>query len=379
MKAVLRWLSCLAFIVLCAQAVAHTMEERISELEKEMQEVGTTNPADTYGAGFASAAPDTENDWFIFLEPLYWHAKAGGTEYAYTDETLTQPSDMVVPPIKGRVKGQSFGWEWGLRVGLGYHFNHDDWDVSADYTWYEADQTTSVHKNLPSAALPLKGGLVGPLQRAKSHYDLNYNNVNVELGRHYFMSSKVSVRPQIGLQSAWIFNRQNIQYNVGLHNFLLAPGHHAKVREKSVLWGMGPRAGAEGQWSLGDGFSICGKVAGALLYSYSRASINGKVSPSVTLFGDRASIRLSENRHLFIPTVQMFLGALWESYINQQRQHITLGAGYEVQYFWRANQQLQADDTIPNPFLFSNVRYQVSSVSEDVMFYGITIKVRLDF
>ncbi|WP_420421984.1 hypothetical protein [Simkania sp.] len=68
--------------------MAQGMEDRITELEKEMQEVGATNPQGTFGAGFTTAGTEGANGWYIWIEPLYWHAKAGATEYAYTDKTV---------------------------------------------------------------------------------------------------------------------------------------------------------------------------------------------------------------------------------------------------------------------------------------------------
>jgi len=380
MKAIYRWLSCLAFVVLCAQVVAQSTEDRISELETQMKEVGSTNPTGTFGADFAPGNPEIKSRWNLNVEPLYWHAKAGGTEYAYTDKGASELNDFIAPPISGRVKDQEFGWEWGLRVGIGRQFEDDNWDVYLDYTWYEADDSTNVSKDVPSAVLALRISDVAPFKSAKSHYDLNYNNINLEIGRHYFMSSKVSVRPQIGLKSAWIFDRQNVRYTLSLlPNLLVGPGADVKTKDKSVFWGMGPRTGVEVQGYIGDGFSLVGKLAGALLYGYFRASYHQNVDPTASTFGEDFKISIKGNQHLFVPTVQAMLGLIWESYINERRQHLTLGAGYEVEYFWRANQMLQTDDVSNGLVSFGNRRFMVSRYSEDIMFYGLTLKARLDF
>jgi len=380
MKAIFKYVSCLALIGLCTQVMAHTIEERLSELEQQMEEVGTTNPEGTFGAGFTNAGTEGQNGWYLMVEPLYWHAKVGATEYAYTDrDRQSDLGSILLPPLNGRVKDQGFGWEWGLRLGLGRYFSHDDWDVKLTYTWYQADDSTSVFKREPSSVISLRIADIAPFSHAKSHYDLNYNNVNVELGREYFMSSKVSVRPQIGVKSSWIYEKQQVHYTLPQIPDFDGSGHIVKVKDKDILWGIGPRMGVMVNGYIGDGFSLYASLDGALLYSYSRASYVMHADANATTIGDDFRIHLRSKSHLFMPNVQAMLGIIWETYINEKRQHITLGAGYEAEYFWRANQALMVDDTFAPNFVTPAKRFAVERASEDVMFYGLTLKARLDF
>lgn len=378
MKTLFKYASCLAFVGFCSQAVAHSTEERITELEQQMLEVGAMTPEGTYGASFTTASSVGQTGWYISVEPLYWHAKVGGTEYAYTDKDFNEVNDLFITPIKGRVKDQSFSWEWGVRAGLGRHFDHDNWDVNLNYTWYESNDSDNVSQRLPSAIVGLKSAEPFPYKSLKSHFDLSYNNVNFELGRNYFMSSKVSVNPHIGVKSTWIDERQKVYGD--LADLPTVPAHiGVKTREKSIAWGLGPRAGIQVEGSLGDGFSLYGKLSGALLYSYFQSSYKQSVSnvPDNAGYGQ---MHFKGKNHLFMPTAQMGLGVNWETSINDKRQHVTLAAGYEVEYFWRANQMLEADDTIPFFSLTSNTRrMSIERTSEDVMFYGLTLKARLDF
>jgi hypothetical protein len=73
------------------------LDDRLDALEKGMQEISARNPQGTIGAGFTTARPNTVgNNWFLFGDLLYWHAKMGGTEFAIT----YNPSDfLAVPPI----------------------------------------------------------------------------------------------------------------------------------------------------------------------------------------------------------------------------------------------------------------------------------------
>ncbi|MCB1074672.1 MAG: hypothetical protein KDK59_03980 [Simkania sp.] len=386
MKATFRWLSCLAFVMLGSQLLAHSMEDRITELEKEMQEVGVTNPQGTFGAGFTFAGTEGANGWYIWIDPLYWHAKAGATEYAYSDKTVSvlanQNDYFLRPPIEGRVKDDAFGWDWGLRVGLGSYFFHDNWDVNINYTWFESNDSSGTTKIEPSAVISLKLPDSVPWRHARSHHDLNYNNVNLEIGREYFLSRTISARPEIGLKSSWLYDRQNVRYSeIFFPNLPQFSNINGKMKDKSVMWGLGPRMGVTVNGYIGDGFSLVGRITGALLYSYTRSSMSAGIDVNIPNVNLPAPIRmhLRSTEHHFVPTAQMMLGLIWETYINDKRQHITLGAGYEVEYFWRANQTLLAGDTTTSLDFSLPRRISVSKASEDIMFYGLTLKARLDF
>ena len=91
----------------------------------------------------------------------------------------------------------------------------------------------------------------------------------------------------------------------------------------------------------------------------------------------------------------MQLGLEWNKYLNKNKQHLRLKAGYEVQYYWRANQMGDLGDRTDalaitgftldpqnEPLAVSGVtrgRHQNNHGSKDLMFYGITAEARLDF
>lgn len=100
---------------------------------------------------------------------------------------------------------------------------------------------------------------------------------------------------------------------------------------------------------------------------------------------------LKHDFHQFVPFAQMQLGLEWNKFINGNKQHIRLKAGYEVQYYWRANQMGDLGDRADalaitgvtlDPISISAVtrgRHQNDHGSKDLMFYGITAEARLDF
>lgn len=360
---------------------AMDMDSRVSRLENQMQQMRTENAMGTYGTKTANARPEVGGrSWFLTLDVLLWHAKVGGTEYAYSDN---DPKAKL--PVKGRTKDIDFEWDWGLRVGAGYNFDHDGWDAGLQYTWFDTNGSDSTRSGLNSSVVPLRGSsrIVATededdrfivCDSAKTQYDLEYQGLELELGRAYFVSGKLSLRPHWGVKSAWIDQEQITRYtggspfartsdtsNLGLG---ISTVH---IKDECDFWGLGPRAGVDSKWHLGSGFSLFGNIAGSLLFSYFDVDHQERWT---TVKENR--INLHANRHAFSPSVQFALGLRYDQYIHNNKQHIGVGLGFDGQYWWRQNQVLKVDDTSTDVIKYE--RY-----SEDLSLHGVTLDVKFDF
>ncbi|MCB1084500.1 MAG: hypothetical protein KDK60_00175, partial [Chlamydiia bacterium] len=168
------------------------IKQRLEKLEKEMGEVRIETPLANFGAAYAPGGPslrEGQKGWYATGEILYWNAKVGGTEYA-----LSSGGQSTLPfaPTKGRVKGNSFGWKYGGRVGIGKVLMHDKWDAYLNFTYYQNHNSTSTEKKPPSFLLAQVGFFGGAYERAKSTYDLTYMNLDLEIGRESFVSRTLS-------------------------------------------------------------------------------------------------------------------------------------------------------------------------------------------
>ena len=356
-------------------------EVRIAELESQMKQVGTMTPEGVFGANTASARPNVEGEgWFLTFDVLYWRTKIGGTEYAYTD---ADPIGKL--PVNGKKKHMEFNWDWGLRAGLGYNFDYDGWDFRAQYTWWNSAGSDTTHAGQSNSITPLRGsatvtespqaqtkGQFAFCTSAKSLFDLDYQTIDLELGRDYYMTDKVSFRPFWGVKTAWIDLEQKTQYtggapiNVGQGSLLLGlSGNTVHVKEKSDFWGVGPRTGLNSRWYIGEGFSFFSNLSGAFIWGYFDVEHKEKYSAA-----QDGRMHLHANRHAFSPTMQLQMGLRYETYLNHDQQHLSLGIGFEGQYWWRQNQALKVDDR-------ATLKY--TRYSDDLAFYGITAEIKWDF
>jgi hypothetical protein len=367
-------------------AIAADVESRLTELENQMKQSCTTTPMGTFGATTASARPDLPDgyNYFITADVLYWHARVGGTEFAYTDN-----DSLAHFPIKGRVKDMKFDWDWGFRVGLGYNFQHDGWDIHALYTYFDTNGSKTTTAGQNSILIPLRGSAnivegaapgLSPEFRyctsAKSQFDFDYQVVDLELGRAYYLSEKFSVRPHAGLESAWFDLEQITRYTGGQRIssiFGLGP-NTIHVKENCNFWGIGPRTGVDTKWYLGHGVSIFSNLAAALLFGYFDIEHREKYSE----VEDLCRIRLHANKHAFSPAVQFQLGLRYDSYVFNNKQHVGVGLGFEAQYWWRQNQMLKInEEKIQRSVFGATSKYD--KYAEDVTMYGATLDVKWDF
>ncbi len=356
-------------------------EVRLNELENQMKQVGTETIIGTYGANTALARPDVEGkDLFLIFDLLFWRAKVGGTGYAYTDS-----DPLANLPHRGKKKHMEFNWDWGLRFGLGYNFEHDGWDILGRFTWFGTSGSDSTRAGLNSSVIPLRGSAsitndpANPAEQtpfvlctsAKSMFDFEYDSIDIELGRDAYVTSTIALRPFWGLKSAWLDQKQKTRYTGGgITNLpgitiLGLLGNTVHIGESCDFWGLGPRTGIDSRWYMGSGLSIFSNISGALLFGYFNVDHKERYSANPA-----ARIHLHANRHAFSPTVQFQMGMRYDTYLHNDQHHLTIGIGFEGQYWWRQNQMLKIDN-------FSELKYE--RYAEDLAFYGITGNVRFDF
>lgn len=369
----LKIVTCAFFSLFVVSTAFAGMDDRLEDVEKKLAQVGTSNPNGTYGTLTASASPQVKDEgWFLSFDVLRWHAYELGTEYAYTNTNLAVATQL---PVKGHEKSMSFDWDYGIKIGLGYRLPHDNWDLFFQYTWFDTSGSDTSSGGLNSHLAPLNSwqDIIPPTQNAlpsgfnsamsaKLQFDLTYKTLQVELGRNYYVSSKVSFRPHYGLITAWIDQSQITRFTGG--DDLDANTVH--IKDNSDFWGLGPRTGFESKWYFGYDFSFFGNIAAALAFGHFDVDHREKSTDDAD-----HRIKVKSNQHAFSPTVEFALGLAFDRYIHDKRQHLSFTLGYESHYWWRQNQFVDVDE---NGDFFSFDHH-----SEDLGMHGVTLMGRLDF
>lgn len=331
---------------------------RLKQIEKELEELQEQFHELLVEQARPSANPSILGDvYFASFDILYWYGRANGTAFAYGNT-----SSQANVPLKGHTKDINFDWEWGLRAGVGKNLDHDRWDLYGTFTLYSPHFSRQCQAGPTNTLIPLKGATLinENVTHAKSSYSLDTYQIDLELGRHYFVSSKLSFRPFVGIKNAWINQRQIVRYTGG------SIGNHTSyIEDNCDYWGMGLRVGVNSKWHLGGGFYFNGLLANALIYGYFDIDHREKLT-----INPYDSIKLDDNKHRFIPAAEWRIGLGYGSYFNERRYFLDVSMSYEGQYFWRLNQMIN---------IYEYRAYRYDNFSDDISMHGITFSVRFHF
>lgn len=302
----------------------------------------------------------------VFADLLVWRAAESGSdnwaEVINSNGTVT----------KCDIREIEFDWNAGFRVGIGYGMKRDQWDTQFYYTRFNTqgnDRVSSNPGSVFSAYLgnfyidnPTGAGIAGvAYQKASAHWSIEFNMFDWELGRAFWVSTALSVRPFIGLKGGWIDQSIDTKweipsvstvdfFNVGTENL------------KNDFWGIGPSIGVNTEWEMFAGqnhsFALFGDFSGAIMWGHWK-------------FGDlykndgfqEVSVRLapiSGGASMF----RSVMGLEWDAKCCSNRFHFSTKLGYEMQ-FWLDQLQLYLFDT--------------GRLSNVLTLQGGTLEFRFDF
>lgn len=169
----------------------------------------------------------------LFAEPLYWRATEV-IDWAFTNNQSTTNQSITYKTI-------DFDYKPGFRVGVGLK---GDLDTELYFTKYFTDAKDQVYGNTTSAFLATK--IAQPsagfaYQAEQVDFDIDYNMIDWDLGKRFYVTQSLMLRPIVGISGGWI--DQKIKTN-------LQGAISASENLKNNFYGVGPKAGIEAQIKL---------------------------------------------------------------------------------------------------------------------------------
>lgn len=354
---------------------------------------------------YTPAFYDLQCDWGVFasVDFLYWYAGETNLQYAVKGETSlgAGPTDA---PIKLSIndvelKHLKTKWDPGVRVGLGLNLC-DGWDLYANWTYYhnETHQKSSVDSFDSENSDVGQFALIDPwynfnlfpqaflFDRISAKWILNYNVLDLELGRKFWLSNCFSLRPYVGLRGAWISTRfnvdasgQSIVTGLGTDNYIDSQDHFHNRN-----WGVGLSGGLQPNWYFTEEFSLFGNVEGALLWGNNKNRDKERYNLTVIDTGLVTSLVGGiKNRFSRMQAALDFaLGLRWEHEWCDRSMRSTLDAGWEHHIWFNYNTRVRGSDPQTAIILTSisetfNTTYD--EVVSDLALGGLVIRARLDF
>ncbi|PCI77186.1 hypothetical protein COB21_03365 [Candidatus Aerophobetes bacterium] len=368
-----------------AAVCAGESDNKMKKLQKQMKQTRAENGAGTAGARMAPAKAQIENSYNfnVNFDVLYWSPDIENNSITQSSSFAPGPYGPGTAggnglPTAGEMIDLRYDWSWGFRVGVGYDTAHDNWDVGVDYTYF----TSSASNNLTagnnayyklvrgSQAIEAAAGDGDFATQVNSTGSLDFQNVNLTLGRAYFVSSNLEFKPTVGLRSAWINDKETVEYGggavVGPHGGRGFHGNNTKVIDNCKSWGIGPQIAINTTWHLDHGFSFFGNLSASAIYSSFKTTHKNCYSSDVDF-----NISVTNNFHAFIPNVDFFLGLRWDSLFNKNKNYFGIGLGWETQVFWNQIQRFESVEGVSATAGAWDGR--------DLSLQGLTIDVKIDF
>lgn len=286
----------------------------------------------------------------VFVNGLYWYTSES-IDWAFTRHN---EGNSVCTSYKSLV----FDWAPGFRVGLGYNMEHDQWDTQASYTWFQSKASGAANGPIIPGFLAARLSLLEPFSKGSTNIRLHYNMFDWDLGRAFFVSSHLLVRPSIGIKAGWI--NQEIHSHWTLFTDLLPIVAQENLKQRCA--GGGPKGGVTCNWCFGNTQNQFFSLIGAfdVGYLWSHWSIRDKFIDNLN-----TPIYLKTTPRNFGSFVlHAFLGIGWDCNFDCNRSHFGCKLGYEIEDWFN---QLQ---------IFSNIS---GAQNNDLILQGLTAALRFDF
>jgi hypothetical protein len=315
-------------------------------------------------------------DVFITADFIWWKASEEGLAFSGNgiNFDLAKIDTLYSSPDKGRLATVGEKWAPGFKVGLGLNMGHDGWDLYTQYTWLRASDSSSqsgpsyVPEIFP-ASDPLIHG-----NKNTSKWDLHFNVIDLELGRNFYLSQFLTMRPHVGLKGTWQNHDWKSKY---FCNNILIPYEDAQGQERSQaftgpyrnekryeVWGIGVRSGLNVAWYMSKSWSIYGDLAFSTLWTNYYKSTQKLDLDDTTTSKSRGFINVeNDNTYTCKYIGELELGLRWETWFYDDNYHFAIQAGWEQQTWMN----------------WSKFPEFLSSVSRDFSVQGLNLKFRFDF
>jgi len=260
--------------------------------------------------------PRVENGFGLSVDAAFtwWKSQVSGMSFAQTDSSVQSPHWKFVP---------------GFKVGLGIDIDFDGWDLYAEYTWFRQGLTKGfaaseygpgyssfIHTNTSTGAL---SSMI--LTKASSTRKSQFNIVDLELGRNFFISKRLALRPNLGFKLARMFEKTTLREiqegEMGFTNLNLS----------QQLSGVGIRAGIDTVWHLSRTFGFYGDLALTSLWS----SIHNHCNSYVSDDGVQTDRLIPMKNQTILPVIEMGVGLSYMQWFANERYQLYAKAGWEEQ------------------------------------------------
>lgn len=258
--------------------------------------------------------------------------------------------------IDGKYLNPRSKWNFGFKFGIGYNSTRDGWDFQLLWTHFRnrASKTDTAVPTTNNTLLPLwsafassaaggttQNNMILFTSSINSNWKLELDLIDLDMGREFWNSKYVTLRPHIGLRYASIKQLFELEFLGGSWSVVTTPSTAATtgiVRLHNDFKGLGVAAGLESTWLLGRGFGFWGNVNLSLVYGrfdLDHTEDNSLGSPNFTR---TPILETDEGFHSTKAMTDLELGVEWTTMFSDCNYGFTLSLAWEHHMFFNQNQ-----------------------------------------
>lgn len=341
-------LSCFATVFSCA--------EESEEPESLSKPTSLQPPAEGVamlprGLITPTVQPLVKNGWDIVADVdfIWWKSHVSDFNFAVVNNRSMSPPSPFEP---------------GLKLGTGMGMIHDGWDLYFQYTWLrQPESSKSSVAMLPSFStqpFPFLDPVhpetlsVMTLSSAKASRRFDFNILDADIGRNFFISKRLTLRPFFGFKLASLFEKTKLSYT-GVDAV-----RSATSKLSQNLNGIGIRGGIHTVWHVVRTFGFYGDLSLTTLWS----DFHNRFSNDVTTDLLSSSYTIKNKTLDVIPVIEAGLGATYMVWLANERYLLSFKAGWEEQIWLNYNR---------------NILSSTASSSGSLSLQGFTFKAGLAF
>ena len=272
----------------------------------------------------------SQSKWNVFTDILFLKADEIATWALKVDfMPFTTAEGQSAVNYSEDAKAVRFAWDLGVRAGLWYRFDRNQWDTQIYYTWFRThgkDHAVASNSKSNITTAFLGEWLTFGFSSSAGHIQWNIllNAIDWELGREFQTRKGVSFRPNLGIKGGWIHQTIHSQWSSAQFT--------ATENLKNNFWGVGPKGGVDSNWNIvfvnNHSFDLFGDVSLALLGGSWTIKDLQKTSMNSAISGI--------NPTTWTATLMFhgIMGFSWDVKLNKERSNLGVSVGYEFQYWF---------------------------------------------
>ncbi|PCI77850.1 hypothetical protein COB21_02540 [Candidatus Aerophobetes bacterium] len=316
----------------------------------------------------------SDHPWHFQLsgDYLYWKATQEGLSFALKG-CRNVPGTTI--DSTGTDFSPDFSWNSGFKVAASALYN-PRWDTTLRYTRYTSnnnqascsDPDGNIQEGFILGTLIASNNFQSQCTFASSNWDLNFNTLDLEVGRHLVNTYALKMRACAGLKFAYQTQNWNNFFHVNQMYFdqnsdSMGPGKVSSNQQHKTL-GTGIRIGGRADWMIVDHVSLFSSLALSALwthYDVSRKDVFTLDSDNIPVTA--VDVRRNSNSSNTIRAISEFdlgINTFWDLPRNQS---LDLSLAYEMQ-IWINN---------------SSYIFIINDANSSLSLQGLNLRVRYGF